>query len=119
MKLVTSAQMRELEQRAVTAGISESALMSQAGLAVAQEVWLHLGHVEQRRILVLVGPGNNGGDALVAAQQLAEWGATVRCYALRAPRRCPMALNHGGRHCRHERPRRPGVHAVGRLAGGG
>ena len=84
MKLVTSAQMRELEQRAVTAGISESDLMSQAGLAVAQEVWLQLGHVEQRRILVLVGPGNNGGDALVTARQLAEWGATVLCYALRA-----------------------------------
>ena len=84
MKLVTSAQMRMLEQRAVAAGVSESDLMSQAGLAVAQEVWLRLGQVEERRILVLVGPGNNGGDALVAARHLAEWGATVRCYALRA-----------------------------------
>ncbi len=77
MKLVTAAQMRDLEQRAVDAGTSLDALMEAAGLAVAQEAWLSLGVVEDRRIVVLCGPGNNGSDGLVAARYLAEWGAHV------------------------------------------
>lgn len=85
MKLVTAAQMRDLEQRAVAAGTSLDELMEQAGLAVAQEAWLSLGTVAGRRILVLCGPGNNGGDGLVAARHLAEWEGDVVVYLL-APR---------------------------------
>lgn len=85
MKLVTSDQMRALEQAAVEAGASLDELMEAAGLAVAQEVWLSLGVVAGRRVLVLVGPGNNGGDGLVAARHLAEWEADVAIYLL-APR---------------------------------
>jgi len=85
MKLCTAAQMRDLEQAAVAAGTTLDALMEDAGLAVAQEVWLSLGVVAGRRILVLVGPGNNGGDGLVAARHLADWDADVCVYAL-APR---------------------------------
>ena len=44
---------------------------------------MQLGSLEDRRIAVLVGPGNNGGDGLVAARHLHEWGAQVRVYALR------------------------------------
>ena len=83
MKLLTSAEMRELEQRAEAAGVSTDTLMENAGLAVAQEIWMQLGSLEERRIAVLVGPGNNGGDGLVAARHLHEWGAQVRVYALR------------------------------------
>ena len=83
MKLLTAAEMRDLEQRAADAGTSTDELMEQAGLAVAQECWMQLGSLEDRRIVALVGPGANGGDALVAARHLAEWGAQVRCYALR------------------------------------
>ncbi|HJN93274.1 MAG TPA: NAD(P)H-hydrate epimerase, partial [Dehalococcoidia bacterium] len=68
MKLVTSAQMRTLEERSVEAGVGLDQLMDSAGLNVAQEVWMQLGHLEDRRIVVLVGPGNNGGDGLVAAR---------------------------------------------------
>lgn len=82
MKLVTSAQMRELETAAVAAGTSLDTLMANAGLAVAQEAWMLLGQVTERRIVVLVGPGNNGADGLVAARHLAEWQAAVHCYAL-------------------------------------
>ena len=59
--------------------------MEQAGLAVAQEAWLSLGVVAGRRILVLCGPGNNGGDGLVAARHLADWEGDVVVYLL-APR---------------------------------
>ena len=83
MKLLTSAEMRELEERAEAAGVSTATLMENAGLAVAQEIWMQLGSLEDRRIVVLVGPGNNGGDGLVAARHLYEWGAQVRVYALR------------------------------------
>ena len=81
MKLVTSAEMRELEAAAVAAGVSESQLMQEAGLAVAQEAWMLLGTLEGRQIVVLAGPGNNGGDGLVAARHLSDWGATVAVYA--------------------------------------
>ncbi|HXG41598.1 MAG TPA: NAD(P)H-hydrate dehydratase [Dehalococcoidia bacterium] len=80
MKLVTVAEMREAEARA---GVPVAQLMENAGLAVAQEVWLLLGEVADRRILVLVGPGNNGGDGLVAARHLHDWGAQVEVYLLR------------------------------------
>ncbi len=81
MKLVTSAEMRELEAAAVAAGVSEAQLMQEAGLAVAQEAWMLLGTLEGRHIVVLAGPGNNGGDGLVAARHLSDWGATVAVYA--------------------------------------
>ncbi len=82
MKLVTGDQMRALEQRAVDAGTSLDELMERAGLAVAQEAWLALGLTPGRRVLVLVGPGNNGGDGLVAARYLAEWEADVAAYVV-------------------------------------
>lgn len=82
MRLVTSAQMRAIEQRAIDAGTSVEALMDAAGLAVAQEAWLSLGVVAGRRVVVLCGPGNNGGDGLVAARYLAEWDADVVVYLL-------------------------------------
>ncbi|MCK9519765.1 MAG: NAD(P)H-hydrate dehydratase [Dehalococcoidia bacterium] len=84
MKLVTSAEMRQLEQAAVDAGATLAQLMEEAGLAVAQEAWMLLGTLEGRRIVVLVGPGNNGGDGIVAARHLSDWGAEV---ALVVPRR--------------------------------
>jgi len=83
LKLVTVAEMREAEAKA---GVPVSQLMENAGLAVAQEVWLLLGEVADRRVLVLVGPGNNGGDGLVAARHLHDWGAQVQVYLV-APRR--------------------------------
>src|SRR3990170_9011929 len=81
MKLVSVAEMREAERRA---GVPVPQLMENAGLAVAQEAWLLLGEVAGRRIVVLVGPGNNGGDGLVAARHLKEWGAEVSVYLLKA-----------------------------------
>lgn len=80
MKLVTSEQMRALERAAVEAGTSEMQLMEEAGLAVAQEAWMLLGSLDGRRIVVLAGPGNNGGDGIVAARNLADWGADVAVY---------------------------------------
>jgi NAD(P)H-hydrate epimerase len=83
VKLVTAAQMRGLEQAAEAQGVSTAQLMENAGLAVAQEAWMLLGSLEDRRIVVLCGPGNNGGDGLVAARHLADWGVETYVYLLK------------------------------------
>ncbi len=85
MRLVTVDQMRRLEARAEEAGVSTTQLMENAGLAAAAAVRDMLGGLEGRRILILVGPGNNGGDGLVAGRHLRRWGADVTHY-LCAPR---------------------------------
>jgi hydroxyethylthiazole kinase-like uncharacterized protein yjeF len=78
VRLVTIAQMRAVEAAAEEAGISPSALLIQAGTAVADR--LAALHGRGRHGLVLAGKGNNGGDALVAARRLVTnfgWSLTV------------------------------------------
>lgn len=82
MKAVTAEQMREIEQQAVEAGISLDQLMENAGLAVANAIAERADHIYGKTITVLVGPGNNGSDGLVAARHLAKRGANVRAFAL-------------------------------------
>lgn len=82
MKAVTTGQMQAIEQRSVEAGVSLDTLMENAGLAVANEVSARLGHVYGRNVVVLVGPGNNGSDGLVAARHMAKRGALVKAFAL-------------------------------------
>src|SRR5262245_7199435 len=83
MKLVTTARMRALEQAAVDAGATWESLMEQAGWGVAQEALGLLGAAQGRNVLALVGPGNNGGDALVSARHLHDAGARVALYVWR------------------------------------
>ena len=80
MKIVTSEQMRTIEERSEQAGVSTDVLMENAGLAVAERARYHLGRVEGAPVVVLVGPGNNGGDGLVAARHLHAWGARTTVY---------------------------------------
>ncbi len=77
MKIVTVNQMRAIEQQAAGVGLPSEVLMENAGLAVARHTRTWLGSVLGRRFLVLVGPGNNGGDGLVVARHLHDWGADV------------------------------------------
>ncbi len=70
-KIVTVEQMRAIEQAADAAGHSYAAMMAHAGQAVADRVLDHAYGVQDPRILVIVGPGNNGGDGLVAGRLLA------------------------------------------------
>jgi ADP-dependent NAD(P)H-hydrate dehydratase / NAD(P)H-hydrate epimerase len=82
MKVVTADQMRTIEAAAFERGVTQAALMETAGAAVARAVGEQLGAVRAERILVLVGPGNNGGDGLVAARYLHDGGAEVHVYLL-------------------------------------
>ncbi len=69
--------MREIERRAAEIGLPPEVLMENAGLAIAREVKGWRGSAAGRQILILVGPGNNGGDGLVAARHLHDWGSRV------------------------------------------
>lgn len=81
MKVVTVEQMRALERAADAGGLSYATMMENAGRAVAG--WLERRGVRDKRVLVLVGPGNNGGDGLVAAYYLQQAGARVQVYCLK------------------------------------
>jgi len=70
---------RYLEEKANEGGLSFTEMMESAGRATAVAVRRRAG-CEGKRIVVLVGPGNNGGDGLVAAHYLWEMGARVTCY---------------------------------------
>lgn len=79
MNIVTAPQMRELEQRADASGNSFAQMMEQAGALTAQAILEHW-TLRDRHVLVLVGPGNNGGDGLVCARVLHDAGASVHLY---------------------------------------
>jgi hydroxyethylthiazole kinase-like uncharacterized protein yjeF len=78
-KLVSVAEMQKLEQAADAAGHSYASMMESAGAAVARLVTERYG-VLRPVVLVLVGPGNNGGDGLVCARRLHQAGITVLVY---------------------------------------
>jgi len=82
MKVVTVEQMQAIERETDAAGISYAQMMENAGRGVAQAImdWLE---VNGRIAVILVGPGNNGGDGLVAGRYLALAGAQVAFYLLR------------------------------------
>jgi hydroxyethylthiazole kinase-like uncharacterized protein yjeF len=82
MKVVTVDEMRRIEAASDAAGHSYAAMMEQAGCGTAEAIAARR-EVRGRRILILVGPGNNGGDGLVAARHLAKAGAHVACYLLK------------------------------------
>ncbi len=105
VEILSSAEAAELDRRAEAAGLPEPSLMEAAGRLVAVAVRRLLGervaepdlgvlvpsaHGRRMRahrrpaggggeeILVLAGPGRNGGDGLVAARYLRSWGHPVR-----------------------------------------
>ncbi|WP_447762406.1 NAD(P)H-hydrate dehydratase [Sphingopyxis panaciterrae] len=80
--ILTSDAMRAAEAACAASGVSLSDLMERAGAAVADTAWRMAAGAP---ILILCGPGNNGGDGYVAARLLAERGAKVRVAALAAP----------------------------------
>lgn len=84
MKLVSVAEMRAIEQQADASGLSYAQMMENAGRGLA-DLLLDLPFVsggEDLDVLGLVGPGNNGGDTLVALSLLASNGWRARAYLL-------------------------------------
>ncbi|MEN9784360.1 MAG: hypothetical protein RJA24_1703, partial [Pseudomonadota bacterium] len=69
--ILFTAELRKVEQSALK-GSNPSPLMEDAGLAAA-ELARTLAGDSGKPILIVAGPGNNGGDALVVAKHLKAW----------------------------------------------
>ncbi|HEV2490169.1 MAG TPA: NAD(P)H-hydrate dehydratase [Candidatus Acidoferrales bacterium] len=83
MKILTTSEMREADRlTSERCGISSRTLMENAGSSVAQFLASNLAPIQRRRIVVLCGKGNNGGDGFVAARKLAELGASPLVFLL-------------------------------------
>ncbi len=76
MKVVTAAEMRKIDIETIKGiGIPGIVLMETAGNEIVRHVKLH--YPNAHRVGILVGKGNNGGDGLVMARQLAHIGCKV------------------------------------------
>lgn len=82
--LLSPEQMRRADERCIAAGTGAEVLMDRAGRAVARRVIELLGRRYGSRVAVVCGPGNNGGDGLVAARVLTAEGIAVRCFLVSA-----------------------------------
>lgn len=81
--ILTAAEMRAAEEATFTAEKPSSHYMDKAGKAVADLVWRV---AAGRSVLVLCGPGNNGGDGYIAAHYLKSQGVDVRVVAVIEPK---------------------------------
>ena len=91
-ELLTAAQMRAIEQAAISSGeVTGLELMERAGRGVVEaifEEWPELQKAPHRAV-VLCGPGNNGGDGFVVARLLKEWGWEVEVFLYGDPDKLP------------------------------
>jgi NAD(P)H-hydrate epimerase len=96
VSMVTAAQMAEVDRSAVEEfGITLLQMMEQAGSHLADVVRLEVrGDLLDRRVVVAIGPGNNGGGGLVAARHLINRGAAVRVVLARPALRMSEAAQH-------------------------
>ena len=86
MKLVSISEMRSIEQEADANGLTYDMMMQNAGYNLSREI-LQLAYAqddeEDIQVLGFVGPGNNGGDTLVALAHLAGKGWKARAYLIK------------------------------------
>jgi len=80
VRVVTGEGAAARDAAAIRAGISSRALMQQAGAAAAEVMLRRLGDALGGGVLIMTGPGNNGGDGWVLARHLAERGIAVRVH---------------------------------------
>jgi len=87
MKLVTVSEMKAVEQEADSSGLTYAQMMENAGAGLAKIVMelVYEGEEEEPGVVGLVGPGNNGGDTLVALAHLAAQDWHVRAYLINRP----------------------------------
>lgn len=88
--IFTAAEMRALDQRAISAlGLTGAALMENAGRGATDAIVAFLAQHHRRlrglRAVVVSGKGNNGGDGFVVARLLARRGARVQVFLVGFP----------------------------------
>ncbi|NVN89372.1 MAG: NAD(P)H-hydrate dehydratase [Desulfuromonadales bacterium] len=83
MKVVTSHTMQDIDKQAINEfGISSLELMENAGRSCTDIIIGEFGHTGHKRVLILSGKGNNGGDGHVIARQLSQKGWNVKVLVL-------------------------------------
>lgn len=83
MKLVTVEEMQAIEKEADSNGLTYDEMMEHAGLGLAQVVHEVYEDWKENGALGFVGPGNNGGDTLVALAHMAKWGWNATAYIVK------------------------------------
>ncbi len=76
MNILTAIQTKNIENRAIRGGMSGERLMENAGAAATRVIREHF-EIENKRVVIVTGNGNNGGDGFVVARKLKEYGAKV------------------------------------------
>ena len=85
LRLLTGAQMARIDAETIQAGTPGHLLMARAGAGAAAVLRETLGGFAGRRIAVLCGKGNNGGDGFVVARLAQRFGAHVQCCLFAPP----------------------------------
>ena len=86
MKIVDSATMRRLDEKAIKRyGIPGLVLMENAGRGVAEIIERDFGNLKDKRVSIFAGKGNNGGDGFVVARHLLNKGFKVCVYLVARP----------------------------------
>jgi len=86
MKILTAAEMREVDRLSTERyGIPSLTLMENAGRGVAEFIRARFSPLERRRLTILCGKGNNGGDGLVTARHVQGMGGKPAVYLVAAP----------------------------------
>jgi hydroxyethylthiazole kinase-like uncharacterized protein yjeF len=86
MRILTAAQMREADRLTIERhGIPSLQLMGNAGTGVVIFLQKQFSDLAKRRIIVLCGKGNNGGDGFVVARLLKQLGASPKVFLFAAP----------------------------------
>lgn len=83
MQVVTGAEMQSIENKAfATLGLSSLVVMENAGSRIVEVLRAEYGSMRGKRVHILAGMGNNGGDGLVVARQLLALGARIKIYLI-------------------------------------
>ena len=88
--------MLEMDRRTIAAGVSSLDLMERAGAGCWKAIVASLPDTSLSRVVVLCGPGNNGGDGLIVARQMHQSGLrpiALLCSARRYSADCQAALS--------------------------
>lgn len=91
--VLTPKQMRQLEADAFLLGVNSLLLMEEAAQGAKTAILHRLGTLKDKRVLVLAGPGNNGGDGLALARLLQKEGASVYTVLTDAPAKKDAKIN--------------------------
>jgi NAD(P)H-hydrate epimerase len=97
MDVITPEQMNMIDSNCVKLGIPRLLLMENAGRSIVDLVKNKFNNIEGKKVVIIAGTGNNGGDAFVAARHLTTYKAIISVILLgNTPKTSEAALNWRG-----------------------